>query len=205
MDNKAKLIFDKALELIPEHGCCNKVLEIASKDSGFIPEYAYIVFTNGISDLITYYNDILDQEMIEGYLKISHSNDSIRNKIKSIVMIRFSLMESQKPAISKMNNFFIKPENVYLKIKTLSKTLDKVWITIGDQSVDYNYYTKRFILATVYESTLLYWLYNKSVDNEKLSNFLTNRIENAVSLGKAKKKFKNSISNLFTSSYKHFN
>ena len=78
------------------------------------------------------------------------------------------------------------PLNAPLALKLLYRTVDAMWYAAGDTSADFNFYTKRATLAAVYSSTLLYWLNDRSPDNEASWAFLDRRIENVMSFEKLK-------------------
>jgi ubiquinone biosynthesis protein COQ9 len=58
----------------------------------------------------------------------------------------------------------------------LYRTVDAIWYAAGDTATDFNFYTKRGLLAAVYSSTLLYWLDDTSEDSAKTWAFLDRRI-----------------------------
>ena len=57
-----------------------------------------------------------------------------------------------------------KPQNALETQKRLWNFADSVWQRCGDTSTDYNYYTKRFLFESVYISTELFMLTDKSTD-----------------------------------------
>ena len=60
---------------------------------------------------------------------------------------------------------------------------------IGDKSTDFSFYTKRFSLAAVYSSTLLFWLNDTSSDQEETSFFLDRRLNDISKIPNLKKPF----------------
>ena len=48
--------------------------------------------------------------------------------------------------------------------KLVWETADTIWTALGDPSEDYNWYTKRAILASVWGATVLFWLGDDSAD-----------------------------------------
>ena len=56
----------------------------------------------------------------------------------------------------------------------------------GDVSTDFNFYTKRAILAGVYSATLMRWLTDDSEDESATGAFLAARIENVMQFEKLK-------------------
>ena len=63
-------------------------------------------------------------------------------------------------------------------------TVDAMWRATGDQTSDFNYYTKRALLAGVYSTTLLHWLSDSSADRAKTWTFLDARIEDVMKIQK---------------------
>ena len=82
--------------------------------------------------------------------------------------------------------FYSNPLNVSLGIKNMWDTVDKIWYYAGDQSTDYNYYTKRLLLSAVYSSTLIYYLSDKSEQHQKTWEFLDKRIADVLKIGNFK-------------------
>ena len=50
------------------------------------------------------------------------------------------------------------PQAAAAALQRLAELVDDVWAAAGDTSSDYNWYTKRALLAGVYTSTELYML-----------------------------------------------
>jgi ubiquinone biosynthesis protein COQ9 len=61
---------------------------------------------------------------------------------------------------------------------------------IGDNSEDYNWYSKRTILSAVYASTVLYWLGDNSEGSEETWHFLDRRIEDVMKIESVKAQLK---------------
>ena len=63
------------------------------------------------------------------------------------------------------------------------RSCSAIWYAVGDYSTDWNYYSKRAILASVYGSTLMYWLSDKGDDSGDYPEtwaFLDRRIDNVL-------------------------
>ena len=70
------------------------------------------------------------------------------------------------------------------------RTADRIWRGLGDQSTDYNYYTKRATLSGVWSSTFARWLGDESEGFQRTHDFLDDRIENVMEIEKAKAKWR---------------
>src|SRR5881392_4319354 len=76
--------------------------------------------------------------------------------------------------------FLTLPQNAPTAMTLLYRTVDRMWYAAGDTSTDFNFYTKRAILAGVYSSTLLYWLNDRSEGGEATWAFLDRRINDVM-------------------------
>ena len=61
--------------------------------------------------------------------------------------------------------------------------MDAIWHGIGDRSTDYNFYSKRLLLAGVLSSTLVFWLDDQSEGHEATWAFLERRIDEVMKIG----------------------
>ena len=59
----------------------------------------------------------------------------------------------------------------------------------GDTATDYNWYTKRMILASVISATKLYWLGDQSTDYASTWAFLDRRLDDVMQFEKTKAAF----------------
>ena len=61
-----------------------------------------------------------------------------------------------------------------------------MWFIAGDNSVDFNYYTKRLILAGIY-SRIIFFFFNNN-DQEALENLLDKNLKRVAQIPKLKSK-----------------
>ena len=78
------------------------------------------------------------------------------------------------------------PQNVRASLRGAWQSADIMWRLAGDTATDYNHYTKRAILSSLYSATLLVWLDDESEDKAETRAFLDRRIENVMQFEKAK-------------------
>jgi len=76
----------------------------------------------------------------------------------------------------------------------LYKTSDHIWKLIGDKSTDYNFYTKRALLASIYSLAVIIWINDKSNNLDKTFNFLDKSIMNMNLVSNIKQKLKETVS-----------
>lgn len=69
-------------------------------------------------------------------------------------------------------------------MQQLAQVTDDIWHAAGDKATDYNWYTKRGLLASVYTATELYMLTDYSPGYADTWDVLDRRLEDVVKLGK---------------------
>jgi ubiquinone biosynthesis protein COQ9 len=78
------------------------------------------------------------------------------------------------------------PFNGPLALRLLYRTVDAIWYAAGDTSTDFNFYSKRALLGGVFSSTMLYWLNDRSPDDEATWAFLERRLADVMRFEKLK-------------------
>lgn len=181
-----KEILTKALKLVPFDGWTEETLAIAAEKVKKDSKYARIYFPAGIDGLIAFYLEEIDLEMQTKLESQSIKDMRVRDKIKFAVKTRLEILGKNKIAARKAVAYLSMPQHSLTALSTLYKTVDKIWYWAGDDSTDFNFYTKRTLLAAVYSSTLLYWLNDESEGNQETYEFLDRRVENVMQINKAK-------------------
>jgi ubiquinone biosynthesis protein COQ9 len=69
-----------------------------------------------------------------------------------------------------------------LGLRLLYDTVDAIWYAAGDTATDFNFYTKRALLAGVYAATTLCWLEDRSREMEETHAFLDRRINDIMAI-----------------------
>ena len=128
----------------------------------------------------------------------------VREKIRKAVELRI-VLASDKEAVRRGVVLFSLPVYAFEGSRLIWDTSDLIWELIGDNSEDYNWYSKRTILSAVYGSTVLYWLGDNSEGSEETWHFLDRRIEDVMRFEKAKVQLKtNKLANNFNGLTRNF-
>ena len=85
-----------------------------------------------------------------------------------------------------MLSYLAFPGRAALAGRCTYETVSSMWRIAGDTSTDFNFYTKRGLLAGVYVSTVLYWLSDLSEDQKKRppAGVLERRIADVMTIPK---------------------
>ena len=147
------------------------------------------LFKNGAIDFIDVFSEIIDFEVKNNYENLETKPQRIPERIKKIILMRLSLCYKYKECVRLSLSITALPNNSKRSIKILYRTCNQIWRMSGDKSTDFSFYTKRISLAAVYTSTLLFWLNDASMDEEKTEYFLDRRLNDISKISKFKKPF----------------
>ncbi|MBI36529.1 MAG: COQ9 family protein [Alphaproteobacteria bacterium] len=181
-------ILSRVLDYVPHDGWTEKSLLKAIQDSGIEREELYRIFPSGVTDIIEFWSVEIDKEMVSALEKIDLKELRVRERIFTAVKCRLMALESDKESLRRAFLHLGQPDNMILGMKCLYRTVDEIWFVSGDVSTDFNFYTKRGLLAAVYSSTVLFWLDDKSDDNQETWSFLERRINDALRIPKVTSK-----------------
>lgn len=185
-DEIKKQIITRALIHVPFDGWSQDVLERAASEEGLDPSYGWRLFPAGVLDAISFWSHMLDQDMLQAL----PPPESLRvhEKVTLAVKTRLTLLAPYREAARKTATFLSYPQYMGKAGHLLYQTVNEIWYYAGDTSTDYNFYTKRALLAWVYSTTFLYWLRDHSEEQEKSWTFLDRRIKEVLTLPKLPQK-----------------
>ena len=175
IEKQKQLILEKFLAAAPFDRWDESNLIKSAQACDFAEKYYLLLFPDGINDLTQYFNDILNQQMEEQFIA-NNLYTKINDKIAYLIELKLALYSSHKEAIQCLLQYNLMPQNILSAQKQLWQTCDQIWYLAGDNSTDYNYYTKRALLAAVYSSSILYWLSDDSDGYQDSKKFIRRKI-----------------------------
>lgn len=188
-------ILDTALPAIAFDGWTIGVLETAARQAGFDAFAVRRAFPNGPIDAVNHFMARINTQMPE-QLPPDFSALKIRERIARAVMTRLRIMQPHREAVRRAMALYAMPWHARDGLKHGYAIADTIWRAAGDTSTDYNFYTKRLILAKVYAATLTVWLNDGSAELTDTEAFLRRRIENVMQFEKFKAGLKNRLGGL---------
>lgn len=208
MDNRLTIAKTKLLLAILPHvafsGWSSLAIEQGCADMGVDPQEATILFPGGIKEMILWYSTYADQEMISHLQAELNELNGVKAKVFRAIQLRFQHNLRYREAIRLGLAYLLLPWHQAAAWSSLYQTVDGVWYAIGDQSVDFNFYTKRLTLAGIYSSTLFYWLQDSSDNHEKTWEFLNKRLQDTARIPKIRQQLKSARQH-FPSPFRLFN
>lgn len=186
-------ILDAALRHVPFDGWTDKALLLGAKDAGYAPSMVLDVFPGGVPDALDYAARRADREMLEALEAMDLASLRVRDRIAAAIRARLELSAPHREAIQRALAVLALPQNLPLAARSLWRTVDAIWYAAGDAATDFNFYTKRGLLAGVYSATLVYWLNDHSPESADSWSFLDRRLDEVLSvprtLGALRKRF----------------
>jgi ubiquinone biosynthesis protein COQ9 len=188
------LIITHLLRHVPKYGWTIEALRHAVLDAGYAEGDEYRIFSGNMDQAIEYYLAMLDRQMETRLKEIDLSSMRVKDRILTAVMLRLRLATDHKEAVRKSLLYLSVPVRSSIALKSLYNTVNSIWYAAGDRSTDFNFYTKRSLLAGVYSATLLYWLEDHSEDSYKTRAYLNRRLDQVMMIPKIKTQVRDGIS-----------
>jgi len=187
---KDKLLF-ALLRHVPFDGWSDEAFKKTADGKKITLADLMVAFPAGMPDALIAFADWSERQMLTRLAKHKLIQMRVRDRVALGVRLWLEVMAPHREAVRVAVRGAWQPGRAALSIKALAKLCDKIWYEAGDNATDFNYYTKRILLAAVFGSTLMVWLQDASKDYEKTMEFLNARIENAMQIGKFSGNLKN--------------
>jgi ubiquinone biosynthesis protein COQ9 len=175
-----------ALVHVPFDGFTDSLLARAADEAGVSRAELRRLFPDGPLTLVEVFSERADAEMVRELAAHKLASLKIRERIALAVKTRIAASKPYKEAARRAAAFLTLPPHAATGVKLLYRTVDAIWRAIGDTSTDFNFYTKRAILAGVYSTTLLRWFADTSADERETDEFLRRRIDDVMRFEKFK-------------------
>ena len=185
-DNIRDQLLDAALAHIPFDGWSRKSMDEANSDLSLAKGTVHRLFPRGPRDLLAWSSQRADQQMLQGLADTELSTLKIRERIALAVRLRVEADAPHRECVARAAVWLALPGHHVLAGRLLYATVDNMWHGIGDTSVDFNFYSKRALLAGVVSSTMLFWLQDENEDFAATWAFLDRRINDVLKIQKTK-------------------
>ena len=186
LNNKRLKILKLAKLIIANEGFNSNTFEtIALKHNLNINEIN-LLFPEGNKDLLKYSLEQLNIELQEYCKSIDLIRLPLHKRIRKILLSKIEIMNKEKNFYKKIFLKSLLPNKTISLSKQLYKSIDQIWYLAGDTSVDFNFYTKRLILAGIYSRVFLFF-FNNNNQNE-LENLLDLNLKRVAKIPELKSK-----------------
>jgi len=200
LENKRKIL-EIFLEICGFEGWSEETLFDAVEKCGFNRNQTPLIFENTIFDLTNFY---IEENNRNSTKLIADMNDflalKIRQKVAILLFNRFLVEKENKLQLQALFNFYASLDNIKsfnhamrpmsIALKNCCQIADFIWREIGDNSTDFNYYTKRLTLSKIILRSLWVFMKDNSDDLSQTRKIIDKEIEKVMKFEKTKAKVK---------------
>jgi ubiquinone biosynthesis protein COQ9 len=175
-------VLEKSIEFVPHLGWSKAAVEAAAREMEISASVAGLL--KDPVDLAHYFIQSRNAQMKSMLNQDPQFKSlSISRQCHQACWVRLQLLI---PVIDKWQDalaLMASPVHLPRSLSLLHELINDIWYLAGDKSVDLNWYSKRFILASIYTSTELFMTTDKSPDYQETLQFLDRRFQNSAALG----------------------
>jgi ubiquinone biosynthesis protein COQ9 len=161
----------------------------AAQAAGVDPAVARLAYPGGAMDMIAAWIEGIDAAMAAALPAAEIAALPIRERIRTLVQFRLDAMAGCEEALRRAHAIMAMPGNAPRSLGIGWRSADLMWRQAGDTASDYNHYTKRMILGSIYAATLAVFVDDQSEGKADTRAFLARRIEGVMKFEKAKAKW----------------
>jgi ubiquinone biosynthesis protein COQ9 len=155
-------------------------LRDAAARAGVDPDVARLAFPGGARDMVDAWFADVDATMAAKWSAERLAPLKIRERITALVEARIDLLAPNREALRRALALLALPTNVPFAAKLGWRAADAMWRLAGDTATDYNHYSKRAILGSVYGATMAVLLNDESEGLADTRAFLARRIDGVM-------------------------
>lgn len=158
----------------------------AAQTLGVPADRAALAFPGGGADMIDAWFDSIDRAMVAAFPPERIAALKIRERIRDLVLFRLGHVGADKEALRRAIAVLAMPGNAAAGPRLAWRSADRMWRLAGDTAADFNHYSKRAILSSIYGATILVFLGDDSEDLRETRAFLDRRIDGVMRFEKVK-------------------
>lgn len=167
-------------------GWNGRAVEAAAAARGVDPDVAKLAFPDGPVDMIDAWFAAVDADMHDRLPPERLAAMKVRERVAALVEARLESVAPYREALRRALAILAMPQNLAKAAKLTWRSADAMWRAAGDTATDYNHYTKRAILGSVYAATVQVFVADDSDDFADTRAFLNRRIDGILRFEKLK-------------------
>jgi len=167
-------------------GWSDAAVAAAAPVAGVDTAAAAFAFRGGAMEMIAAWIANIDRSMAEALPPEALAALPIRERIRRLVQFRLDAIVGTREALRRALAIMAMPQNAARALRLAWQSADAMWRLAGDTATDYNHYTKRVTLGTIYAATLAVYAQDESEGFAETRAFLDRRIAGVMKFEKAK-------------------
>ncbi|HLZ65378.1 MAG TPA: COQ9 family protein [Aliidongia sp.] len=143
-----------------------------------------VLFPDGGVEAGLWLDDWADRQMLNALEAMDLGALKVRERVAAAVRARLTALAPHREAVRRAISLKASPWGAAKAAEIVYRTVDAIWYAAGDTATDFNFYTKRALLAAAYGPTVLYWLNDSSEDSADTFAFLDRRLADVMKIPK---------------------
>ena len=186
LDSARDAILAELLANIAFDGWTDRSLRDAVNMAGLPAEVSLVAFPGGVREAAVYFSDWADRQMLAAIEAdgAGFAERRIKDRVAFALRARLEAMLPYREAVRRSLPVLASPGIAPKAARASYRTVDLIWRACGDTATDFNFYTKRGLLAGVLATTTLYWLSDTSEDQSATWRFLDRRLSGVLRTGR---------------------
>ncbi|KAM8947814.1 ubiquinone biosynthesis protein COQ9, mitochondrial [Pelodytes ibericus] len=187
-------ILTAALQYVPDYGWTSEAIAEGAKSLELSAAVSGMFEDGGGAELVLHFvyqcnlhlTEVLEEEhkLVQlGTAEKKPTDQFLRDALETRLRMHIPYISQWPQALG----LLLLPNNLPSSVKLLTGMVDDIWHYAGDQSTDVSWYTRRALLAGIYNTTELAMLQDTSPDFQDTWTFLENRVSEAKTLGNSVK------------------
>ena len=161
-------------------GWSEAALLAAAGAAGVDGDVARLAFKGGAMTMISAWIATIDAAMAAALPAEMLAEMKIRERIRVLVQFRLDAVSGREEALRRALAIMAMPQNATAALRTGWHSADIMWRLAGDIATDWNHYSKRAILGSLYAATLAVFVNDRSEGKAETRAFLDRRIEGVM-------------------------
>ena len=178
-------ILDAALPHVPFEGWTAAALAAGARDLGRDASDALLAFPEGGLEAVVFWSRDADRRMLEALAELDLAGLRTHERVVAAIRHRLAAVAPHRESLRRALGLLALPHNAPRAAELTWRTVDAIWWAAGDSATDWNFYSKRALLAGVYGATLLRFLEDRSEGCAETWAFLDRRIADTMRIPKA--------------------
>lgn len=194
-DDERSALLDAILAEVPFDGWTRRSFTLAAKSLGLAEGDVGRLFPGGAVEMIAFWNERADRATAAAMAALDPGPKRVRDIVATATRMRIEGQAGHREAVRRALSVLALPGHAATAARLLYRTVDEIWHLAGDTATDWNFYSKRGLLAGVYASTLMFWLDDQSEGSAESWAFLERRLADTGKIPKALQKIKARLPN----------
>ena len=179
-DDRRDALIEAILPDVPFDGWSRGTIVAAARRLGMDEAEVASLLPGGPRDAVAAFSRWADRKMLVALGQVPLEAMKVRERVATAVRARLAALDPHREAVRRALALLALPQNMALGARLLYHTVDAIWYAAGDTATDFNFYTKRSLLAGVLASTTLYWLDDRAAGAEATRGFLDRRLDDVM-------------------------